>query len=111
MILDDRLHHALMKNAVLAGIVLVISTSFAALHAAPAADLASWKIEGPVSMDTTKTGPDGKPSIKVEPNSKAVLTLRPEDGSGKLTLYVYDDGTVAVPDQKKTVGPRWGFIQ
>jgi len=100
-----------MKNVVFAGIVLGLSTWAISLRSEPAADLASWKIEGPVSMDAAKAGPDGKPSIKMVPNSKAVLNLRAEDGSGKLTLYVYDDETVAAPDQKKTVGPRWGCIQ
>jgi hypothetical protein len=77
-------------------------------NAANPVDLASWTIEGSVQMDPSKPGPDGKPSIKVEPKAKAALKLREADGSGKVTLSVYDDGMVASPDKKKSVGPRWG---
>ncbi|HSI86353.1 MAG TPA: heparinase II/III family protein [Candidatus Methylacidiphilales bacterium] len=75
------------------------------------ADIKNWAIEGYVQMDPAKPGPGGAPSIKVDPKSKAVLKLRPEDGAGKLTLSVYDDGTVGSPGKVKAVGPRWGLMQ
>jgi hypothetical protein len=78
---------------------------------AEAPDLSTWTTTGSVTLDPSRPGPDGKPSIKVAPGSKASLKLRPGDGSGSLTLYAYDDGTVAATDQKKSVGPRWGFTQ
>ena len=82
-----------------------------ALHAEPAPDLSTWTLEGPIQLDASKPGLDGKPSIKVGPKSKATVKLRPENGSGKLTLSVYEDSTVSVPDHKKSVGPRWGLQQ
>ena len=90
---------------------LAVLFSLSVVQAETVTDLKSWKVDGTVVLDPNKPGPDGSPSIRVEPKSKAILPLRAEDGSGKLTLFIYDDGTVAVPDQKKTVGPRWGFIQ
>ena len=99
-----------MKNAFLSLIIATISVT-TLLRGETVADLKSWTIDAAVQMDPTKPGPDGKPSIEMPPLSKATLKLRDEDGSGKLTLFVYDDGTVAAPDQKKSAGPRWGLVQ
>lgn len=74
-------------------------------------DWKSWTIEGDVQSDAAKPGPDGKPSLRVGPRGKATLKLRDADGSGKVTLFVYDDGVVASPDKKKSVGPRWGTTE
>lgn len=93
------------------GIALSALLFLSAGRAETAGDLKSWTIEGGVQMDDSKPGPDGKPSIKVAPKSRATLKLRDSDGSGKLTLFVYDDGTVASPDKKKSVGPRWGMSE
>ena len=99
-----------MKKVVSLGLAVWFA-AIAVPHAETVADLSKWTVTGDVTMDASKLGPDGKPTIKLAPGSKAVLNLRPEDGSGKLTLSIYDDGTVAAPDQKKAPGPRWGFIQ
>ncbi|MEI6491460.1 MAG: DUF4962 domain-containing protein [Verrucomicrobiota bacterium] len=88
--------------------ILVLILSAALAHAESVKDLKFWTIEGAVQMDPSKPGPDGKPSFRVDPKSKATLKLRDSDGSGKLTVSVYDDGTVARPDHQKSVGPRWG---
>jgi Domain of unknown function (DUF4962)/Heparinase II/III-like protein len=74
-------------------------------------DLKSWTIEGSVQMDPAKAAPSGAPSIKVDPKSKASIKLRDVDGSGKVSLYVYDDGKIARPDRQKSIGPRWGTSQ
>ena len=81
------------------------------LAAKPAPDLRNWVVEGAVEMDAAKPGPDGAPSIKIAPGAKAVLKLRDEDGSGKVTLHVYDDGVVGSPGKVKANGPRWGVRQ
>jgi len=99
------------SRAASAILVLVIGVGGLSLRAESEMDLTRWKIEGPVGMDASKAGPSGAPSIKLEPGSKGTLKLRNEDASGKLTLYVFDDGTVASPDKKRAVGPRWGFTQ
>jgi len=87
---------------------LVLLLSIALARAETISDLKSWTVEGGVEMDAAKPGPDGKPSIKLEPKSRAAITLRAADGSGKVSFSVYDDGVVASPDKKKSVGPRWG---
>jgi hypothetical protein len=81
------------------------------VRAETVSDLKSWTIEGGVRMDDSKPGPDGKPSIRVEPKSRATLKLRDTDGSGKVSFSIYDDGLVAMPEKKKSVGPRWGMSE
>lgn len=87
-----------------------ISMSFYA-PAETITDLKSWKITGAVEMDAAQPTADGAPSIKVGPKSSGVLKLRDTDGSGKVSLLVYDDGILASPGKKKSVGPRWGLTQ
>jgi hypothetical protein len=81
------------------------------LPAAAVKDLAQWAPATGLSLDASKPGPDGSPSFKLEPKGHAALKLRDADGSGKVTLYVYDDGAVASPNKQKSVGPRWGLAQ
>ena len=94
-----------MKSPLL--FVLVLLAPFA--RAETVTDLKSWAVDGGVQMDSSKPGPDGGPSIKVDPKSKAVLKFRDADGSGKISFYVFDDGTVGSPNKVKSVGPRWGM--
>lgn len=95
----------------LTGAVLGLFSFVSIGHAETVNDLKQWTVEGSVQIDPAKPGPAGAPSFKVGPKSKATLKLREADGSGKLTLFVYDDGTVARPDKKKSVGPRWGMTE
>ncbi len=88
--------------------LLCLLYALPAVHAEPLPDFKSWTIDGAVELDASKPGPDGKPSIKVVPKSRATLKLRDVDGSGKVSFLVYDDGAVASPDKVKSVGPRWG---
>lgn len=73
-------------------------------------DVSAWQGSG-LSMDANRSGPDGAASIAVAPKAKAVLPLRDGNDSGKVTFYVYDDGTVASPGKKNGTGPRWGLVQ
>jgi hypothetical protein len=50
-------------------------------------------------------------SLRVGPGGKAVLKLRDADASGKLEVWVYDDGTVPENAKVSRVGPRWGLVQ
>jgi len=73
--------------------------------------LAGWTITGDVAPDLAK-GRDGSGgSLRVGPNSKALLKLRERDESGKLELWVYDDGTRPKDPKAHRVGPRWGLVQ
>jgi hypothetical protein len=73
--------------------------------------LAGWTITGDVSIDLTKDRLGGRGALKIGPGGKALLKLRNTDASGKVDVWVYDDGTT--PDDVKAhrAGPRWGLVQ
>lgn len=88
---------------------LLFAMAVPVLRSETVVDLKQWSVQGAVQMDPEKPSPGGAPSIKIDPKGYAILKLGSEDRSGKLTLSVYDDGSIASPDKKKSVGPRWGF--
>ncbi|MBI5383109.1 MAG: hypothetical protein HZA90_00325 [Verrucomicrobia bacterium] len=73
--------------------------------------LADWTITGAVAVDTARTRDGQGGALKVSPNSTALLKLRDQDGSGKIELWVYDDGTKPENAKANRVGPRWGLVQ
>jgi hypothetical protein len=73
--------------------------------------LAGWKIAGDVTMDTTKTREGKGGSLKIGPGGKALLKLRDADESGRVDLWVYDDGTLPEDVKANRPGPRWGLVQ
>jgi len=73
--------------------------------------LAGWTVTGDVAVDATK-GRQGKGgALKVGPGGKALLRLRERDESGKVDVWVYDDGTTPEDVKAHRVGPRWGLVQ
>ena len=71
--------------------------------------LAGWTIKGDVTIDVAK-GRQGKGrSLKIGPGDKALLKLRDSDESGKVDVWVYDDGTTPENAKARRVGPRWGL--
>ena len=56
--------------------------------------LAGWAITGDVTIDVAKGREGGNGSLKIGPGGKALLKLREKDESGKVEVWVYDDGTV-----------------
>ena len=72
--------------------------------------LGGWTVSGDVSLDASKGRENRAGSLRVGPGAKAVLKLRDTDGSGKIDVWVFDDG--ATPENVKAhrVGPRWGLI-
>ena len=84
----------------------VAKWSFNSEHA-----LAGWTVTGNVALETTK-GREGKRAcLKIGPGGKIFRKLRDADQSGKLEVWVYDNG--AKPENVKAprVGPRWGLVQ
>ncbi len=73
--------------------------------------LAGWAVTGDVSIDTSKGREGSRGALKIGPGGKAVLKLRDTDGSGRIDVWVFDDG--ATPENVKAhrVGPRWGLVQ
>ncbi|UCG47821.1 MAG: hypothetical protein JSU94_20380 [Phycisphaerales bacterium] len=73
--------------------------------------LAGWTITGEVAVDETK-GREGKGhSLRVGPGGKALLKLRESDESGRVDVWVYDDGTTPENTRAHRRGPRWGLMQ
>lgn len=73
--------------------------------------LAGWKITGAVQRDMT-TGRDGRlGALRVGPGGTATVKLRDSDGSGRIDVWVFDDGTLPEKVKEHRLGPRWGLIQ
>jgi hypothetical protein len=73
--------------------------------------LAGWTLTGDATVDLSKHRGDQGGSLKISPNSKAVLRLRDDDASGKVELWVYDDGSRPENAKVNRTGPRWGLVQ
>jgi len=73
--------------------------------------LAGWTVAGDVSIDTSKGREKDRGALKIGPGGKAVLKLRETDGSGKVDVWVFDDGTVPENVKAHRAGPRWGLVQ
>jgi len=73
--------------------------------------LAGWTITGDVTIDVTKGREGRNGSLKVGPGGKALLKLRETDESGKVEVWVYDDGTEPEDVKAGRLGPRWGLVQ
>ncbi|MGB2863519.1 MAG: hypothetical protein WBC05_09370 [Sedimentisphaerales bacterium] len=73
--------------------------------------LAGWVITGDVTIDVAKGHEGGSGSVKVGPGGKALLKLRERDESGKIEVWIYDDGTAPEDVKASRLGPRWGLVQ
>ena len=73
--------------------------------------LAGWAITGDVTIDVAKGREGGSGSVKVGPGGKALLKLRERDESGKVEVWIYDDGTEPEDVKASRLGPRWGLVQ
>jgi hypothetical protein len=73
--------------------------------------LTGWTISGDAAIDPAKGRAGQGGALGIGPGGKALLKLRDKDESGKVELWVYDDGTT--PENRKAgrVGPRWGWVQ
>lgn len=73
--------------------------------------LAGWTITGDATVDAAKNRAGEGGSLRVGPGAKAVLKLREADGSGKVDVWVYDDGSAPENPKASRSGPRWGLVQ
>ena len=73
--------------------------------------LAGWTTGGEVAIDKTKTREGKGGSLRLGPGARALLKLRDKDASGKVEMWVYDDGTTPESVKAHRVGPRWGLVQ
>ena len=80
---------------------------------ADAAKIESWQKEGEVTVDEAKKHSASAGAFRLAPGAKMTLPLRAEAGSGRVSMWVFDDG-VLPPDgalKERHVGPRWGVTQ
>ena len=73
--------------------------------------LAGWTVTGDVDFDNTKSREGQQGALRIGPGGKALIRLRDEARSGKLELWVYDDGTTPEDAKAARVGPRWGLLE
>lgn len=73
------------------------------------ADLASWTTKGNVTIANSHARAGA--ALQVGPGGKVLLKLRDRDESGRVELWVYDDGTRPAEPKSLRAGPRWGLVQ
>jgi len=73
--------------------------------------LTNWTITGNVTIDAAKNRQGKGCSLKIGPGGKAMLKLRDSDESGKVEVWIYDDGKTPENTKVGRVGPRWGLVQ
>jgi beta-galactosidase len=109
--------------AVIAGVPVPVRSQHEAAFRQPAGNqaksftfddhesLAGWKIEGDVTIDVARGRRDNGHSLKVGPGGMAFIKLRDSDESGRVEVWIYDDGTTPENAKDHRVGPRWGLLQ
>jgi hypothetical protein len=73
--------------------------------------LTNWTITGDVTIDAEKNRQGKGCSLKIGPGGKVLLKLRDSDESGKVEVWIYDDGTTPENVKDHRAGPRWGLVQ
>jgi len=73
--------------------------------------LTNWTITGDVTIDAAKNRQGKECSLRIAPGGKALLKLRGSDESGKVEVWIYDDGITPENTKVGRVGPRWGLVQ
>jgi hypothetical protein len=73
--------------------------------------LAGWTVTGDVGFDNTKSREGQQGALRIGPGGKVLIKLRDKAESGKLELWVYDDGTTPEKIKAARVGPRWGLLE
>lgn len=72
--------------------------------------LQKWQITGAVQLDSQRAH-SGKRAVMLAPGARAVLNVRPTDGTGRVDLWVFDDGTSPANPKQHAAGPMWGLVQ
>lgn len=84
---------------------------FLSVSLAHAMDLKDWKAEGDVTLDSARVHTTPGASIKIAPGAKVIKPLRTENGSGRVTMWIYDDKSAPATPKVPRVGPSWGVVQ
>ena len=62
-------------------------------------------------FDNAKSREGQQGALRIGPGGKALIKLRDKAESGKVELWVYDDGTTPENAKAARVGPRWGLLE
>ena len=73
-----------------------------------AESLGKWAVKGTASLDGERRRGEAGSALRLEPGATALWKLRDADGAGRVSLWVYDDGTAPADPKAYHVGPRWG---
>ncbi len=65
---------------------------------------------GAVSIDADLTR-SGTGALRIGPGGKAVLKLRDRNGSGRVEMWVHEDGAASPSPKKRAAGAMWGLVQ
>ncbi len=96
---------------------LMMAAALMAACSAPAAekctfdaagDLGKWQVKGAASLDAARRHGDAGSALRLEPGASALWKVREADGSGRVSLWVFDDATAPADPKAYRTGPRWG---
>ena len=74
--------------------------------------LAGMEIKGTVSVDPSRgRETDGGGSLKIEAGGSVFWKLRDTNGSGRVEMWVYEDGAAQAQPKKYGAGAMWGLMQ
>ncbi len=106
------LHRSTLLRLIFLGVVPLLSPGLSGAAVDPS-KLESWQTEGAVTLDAEKKHAASAGAFRLGPGAKMVLPLRPEAGSGRVSMWVFDDGTSPDGDgaKERHIGPRWGVTQ
>lgn len=74
------------------------------------ADLARLSVKGKAVLDS-EFQHEGVSSLRLDPGASVEIALRPQDGSGRVELWVYDGMEQPADPKARRTGPRWGVRQ
>lgn len=72
-------------------------------------DLKAWQVAGEAVIDPQ--GPEGRAALKLGANGSAAFSCAEGDGSGTVSIRVYDDLAAPADPKQRRLGPRWGLKQ
>ncbi len=73
--------------------------------------LRGWEVRGDVAIDHDRVREGETGSLRIAPGGAAILKLSDQSRSGRVSIWVYDDGQRPANARAKRPGPRWGVMQ
>lgn len=115
---DSTLMNTTKRNTVVLGIVLLAGVGAGAapgpqtlsLGFDSTAELTKVRCTGKVGIDARRAR-EGGGALRIEPGARVIVPLRKTDGTGKVVVWVYDEGSAPADPKKHAAGPMWGLVQ